>query len=504
MNRQLTRVAWAAMALIVALVIGTTYWQTWARPGLAARQDNEIQRVQEFQVKRGLILAPARVLARNRAVRRGGRTLYFRRYPQGRLAAHVVGYSTVSRARAGLEKSLNGVLTGTEGNLANLVERQLDDLRNEPIVGDTVVTTLDLPAQQVALEQLGRRCGAVTAIDPRSGKLLVMASSPSYNPNLVESDFGQIGAITADCRPAAPLVNRASQGLYPPGSIFKVVTASAALSSRRWEPSSTFVDPGYCIAYGKRVNNFDTSRPFGRIDLATALQYSVNSVFCNIGKALGAKRILDQAKKFGFYERPPLETPESERYPSGLYRNGDLWYPERNSDVDAGRMAFGQERMLVTPLQMAMVAGGIGNAGIVMRPFVVEKLVSPKGPDGRPHAPRAARSRRRAGRRTRRPGHDGAGGPERHGHRRADSRLPHRRQDGHGRDGGRRPEHDLVHRLRRAARRAARGGDRGRAREPVPDGRGDGGADRPRGDGGTPASGGESVAEAASTLRMTP
>ncbi len=379
MNRQLIRVAWAAMALIVALVIGTTYWQTWARPGLAARQDNEIQRVQEFQVKRGLILAPERVLARNRAVRRGGRTLYFRRYPQGRLAAHVVGYSTVSRARAGLEKSLNGVLTGTEGDLANLVERQLDDLRNEPIVGDTVVTTLDLPAQQVALEQLGRRCGAVTAIDPRSGKLLVMASSPSYNPNLVESDFGQIGAITADCRPAAPLVNRASQGLYPPGSIFKVVTASAALSSRRWEPSSTFVDPGYCIAYGKRVNNFDTSRPFGRIDLATALQYSVNSVFCNIGKALGAKRILDQAKKFGFYERPPLETPESERYPSGLYRNGELWYPERNSDVDAGRMAFGQERMLVTPLQMAMVAGGIGNAGIVMRPFVVEKLVSPKG-----------------------------------------------------------------------------------------------------------------------------
>ncbi len=379
MNRQLTRVAWAAMALIVALVIGTTYWQTWARPGLAARQDNEIQRVQEFQVKRGLILAPERVLARNRPVKRGGRTLYFRRYPQGRLAAAVVGYSTVSRARAGLEKSLNGVLTGTGGNLANLVERQLDDLRNEPIVGDTVVTTLDLPAQQVALEQLGRRCGAVTAIDPRTGKLLVMASSPSYNPNLVESRFGEIGKITADCRPAAPLVNRASQGLYAPGSTFKVVTLAAALESNRYEPGSTFVDPGYCIAYGKRVNNYDTSRPFGNLSLATALQYSVNSVFCNIGKALGAKRILDQAKRFGFYERPPLETPDSERYPSGLYRRGDLWYPARNPDVDAGRMAFGQERMLVTPLQMAMVAAGVGNAGIVMRPWVVDKILSPRG-----------------------------------------------------------------------------------------------------------------------------
>jgi peptidoglycan glycosyltransferase len=98
-----------------------------------------------------------------------------------------------------------------------------------------------------------------------------------------------------------------------------------------------------------------------------------------MGKALGAKRILDQAKKFGFYERPPLETPDGERYPSGLYRNHELWYPARDQDVDAGRMAFGQERMLVTPLQMAMVAGGIGNAGIVMRPWVVEKVVSPQG-----------------------------------------------------------------------------------------------------------------------------
>ena len=379
MNRQVTRVAWTAMALIVALILGTTYWQTWARPGLAARQDNEIQRVAEFQVRRGLILAPGRVLARNRAVKRNGKTLYFRRYPQGKLTANVVGYSTTARSRAGLEKSMNGVLTGTQQNLSSLVERQLDEARGKPIVGDTVVTTLDVHAQQVALEQLGRTCGAVVALDPRSGKLLVMASSPSYNPNFVETQFSKIGKITANCRPAAPLVNRASQGLYPPGSTFKVVTASAALESNRFAPDSEFVDPGYCIAYGKRVNNFDTERPFGRLDLATALKYSVNSVFCNIGKALGAKRILDQAKKFGFYERPPLETPDGERYPSGLYRNGELWYPTHDSDVDAGRMAFGQERLLVTPMQMAMVAGAIGNAGILMRPYVVDRIVSPRG-----------------------------------------------------------------------------------------------------------------------------
>ena len=222
--------------------------------------------------------------------------------------------------------------------------------------------------------------GAVVAMDPNTGEILALASNPTFDPSIYtgrvdKKDLKRLADPSAN----HPTLDRAVQGLYPPGSTFKVVTASAALETNRFSPDSEFYDPGYCIAYGKRVNNFDTSSPFGNLSLATALQHSVNSVFCNVGKALGAKRILDQAKKFGFYERPPLETPDGERYPSGLYRNGELWYPKRDSDVDAGRMAFGQERMLVTPLQMAMVAAGIGNAGIVMRPYVVEKIVSPKG-----------------------------------------------------------------------------------------------------------------------------
>ena len=164
-----------------------------------------------------------------------------------------------------------------------------------------------------------------------------------------------------------------------PGSTFKVVTASAALESKKYTPESSFVDPGYCTVYGKRVNNFDTSRPFGTIDLEDALTYSVNSVFCNIGKKLGAKLILDQAKRFGFYELPPLETPADERKVSGLYKGRRLYYPTVDSEVDAGRMAFGQERMLVTPLQMAMVAGSIGVRGRLMEPQVVNRIVSPNG-----------------------------------------------------------------------------------------------------------------------------
>lgn len=379
MNRQLARVAWVAMGLLVGLVAATTYWQTWARPGLAERQDNEIQRVAQFEIRRGPITGGGRVLARNRPREVNGKTLHFRRYPQGKLTAHVVGYSTAARSRTGLERSLNDVLTGADRDLGSLVRQSLDELAGEPIVGDAVVTTLDLDAQRVALEQLGTQCGAVAALDPRTGRVLVMASSPSFDPNLAESRFGQIASVRADCTPASPLVNRASAGLYAPGSTFKVVTASAALDSGRFGPESGFHDPGYCIAYGKRVNNFDTSRPFGNLTLATALQHSVNSVFCQIGQKLGARRILETATRFGFYERPPLETPTAERLPSGLYRGGEPWFPKRDSDVDAGRMAFGQERLLVTPLQMAMVAGAIGNAGILMRPFVVDRIVSPQG-----------------------------------------------------------------------------------------------------------------------------
>lgn len=379
MNRQITRVAGVAMALLVALIVATTYWQTWARPALAERQDNEIQRVAQFQIKRGLILSPSRVLARNRERQVDGRTLFFRRYPQGRLTAHVVGYSTAARSRTGLERSLNPTLTGSERGLASLVDQSLDKLGGKPIAGDTVVTTLDVNGQRTALDELGSRCGSVVALDPRTGRVRVMVSSPSFDPNDIESNFGRVERIGADCTPASPLLNRASQGLYPPGSTFKVVTASAALESDRYTAASTFVDPGYCTVYGKRVNNFDTSRPFGTVSLAAALQFSVNSVFCNIGLELGAKRIVKQAKAFGLYERPPLETPESERLPSGLYRDGELYDPKRDRDVDAGRLAFGQERLLVTPLQMAMVAGTIGNGGVLMRPFVVAKTVSPNG-----------------------------------------------------------------------------------------------------------------------------
>jgi penicillin-binding protein A len=385
MNRQITRLAVFAVVLVIALVVATTYWQTWAAPGLADRQDNAIQRVAEFTVKRGRILAAdGTVLAQNRIRRIGGETFYFRRYPQGRLFSHVVGYSTQVRSRAGLERSLNDYLTGSNANLSTVLERTLDSLKGATIKGNDVHLTLSTSAQRAAREGLGNRCGAVVALDPRTGRVLVLASSPSYDPNLIEGRFDQASrAPTAECRqPAAPLLDRATDGLYTPGSTFKVITAAAGIDRGTFQLSSTFDDPGYCVEYGKRVYNYsDQGIPsgYGRVSLLQAIQSSINSVFCNIGKQIGGLRILEYAERFGFYSSPPVELPAEERKASGLYRDGRPWRPEDENEVDPGRLAFGQERLQVTPLQMAMVAAAIANGGMVMKPFLVDRVVSPSG-----------------------------------------------------------------------------------------------------------------------------
>jgi penicillin-binding protein A len=385
MNRQIGRVTIVALLLLAALVVGTTYWQAWAVGGLEARQDNAIQRVAQFTVRRGLIYAAdGSLLAARRAVKTKGQTLYFRRYPSGDLASQVVGYSTQSRSRAGLERSMNDYLTASNSHLNTVVRRTLDRLKGATVTGNNLMLTIRPDAQRAALNALDGNCGAAVALEPSTGRVLVMASTPTYDPRLVEGRFGAIArrAGAARCRNPAPLVNRATDGLYTPGSTFKVVTAAAALDSGVYRADSTFDDKGYCEEYGKRVSNFaDQSGPevFGHVDFTTALEHSINAVFCEIGKRLGALRVLDYARRFGFYSEPPLETPSSERVPSGLYDHGRLFRPHDPNQVDPGRLAFGQERLQVTPLQMAMVVAGIANGGVVMRPYTVEKVTTPGG-----------------------------------------------------------------------------------------------------------------------------
>jgi peptidoglycan glycosyltransferase len=378
-NRQITRVAVTGIVLLASLIVGTTYWQAWAASGLADRQDNAIQVVAQFSIKRGNIYAAdgKTLLAANVKRKVQGQTLYFRRYPQRGLAAHIVGYSTQVRSRAGLEASENDFLTASNTNLTTVLDTTLDKLKGATVKGNDLVLTLRPGAQRVALNALGGKCGAAVALEPRTGRVLVSVSSPTYDPNLIERNFNTASRPRFGC---APLVNRAEAGLYIPGSAFKVVTAAAALDSGKFTVDSRFSDPGYCIEYGKKVFNFaDQSGPevFGSVNFIQALTHSINAVFCEVGKTLGARRILETAKGFGFYSVPPLETPVNERAISGLYNKGKLFFPKNDFQVDPGRLAFGQERLGVTPLQMAMVAAAVANGGIVMQPHVVERGVAP-------------------------------------------------------------------------------------------------------------------------------
>jgi penicillin-binding protein A len=384
-NPQIRRLFFVLVGLFLALVAISTYW-LWDAPNLEAKRGNPNLLVKQLTIDRGLIYAAdgKTVFARNREVTRKeiGRTWYLRVYPERDLVAHPVGYSTVERARTGLEQSLNDYLTGSNANLDTVIDNTLDTLRGLTQQGNDVVTTIDADAQEVAMDALAGKCAAAVALEPDTGRVLVMASQPSYDPSLVESNFNRILRTRGPCPSASPLLDRATQGRYIPGSIFKVVTAAAALDSERIQPSTTFVDRGYCIEYGQRVFNYaDQSGPqvFGTVTFAEALQNSINAVFCEVGKRLGPNLVLEYAERFGFYEEPPIELPSEEITPSGLYRDDKLYLPKDPNEVDPGRLAFGQERLQVTPLQMALVAAGIANDGVVMEPTLVDRIVAPDG-----------------------------------------------------------------------------------------------------------------------------
>jgi penicillin-binding protein A len=370
--------------LIVALIVATTYWQTWAVAGLKDRQDNAIARVAQFKIERGLIFTRhGDRLAWNVRRRVGGQTLFFRRYPRGGLLAQTVGYSTRARSQAGLERAENDYLTGSNTNLGTLFDSALDRLAGTTVKGNNVVLTVSLRAQEIAMAGLRGQCGSVVALDTLDGAVRVIASSPTYDQNLVERRFGDILRSPNACRgSSSALLNRATQGLFTPGSTFKIITAAAALDEGVYRAGSRFYDPGYCEEYGQRVRNAgnpEAPETFGSVDFRQGFQHSINSVFCNVGKSIGADTILEYAKRFGFYSVPPLELPANERAASGLYQNHRLFDPEDPNKVDPGRLAFGQERMLVTPLQAAMVAATVANGGQVLAPHLVDRITSPAG-----------------------------------------------------------------------------------------------------------------------------
>ncbi len=192
MNAQISKISLVALLLLAALIGATTYWQAWAAPGLAAKQDNAIERVAQFRIKRGLILAANgnTVLATNVRRKRGGDTLYFRRYPTHGLASQTIGYSTQGRSRAGLERSENAYLTASNANLGTIFDKLTANLKGATIKGNNLVLNLRVKPQKIAETALQGKCGAAVVLNPQTGQVYVMASAPGYDPNKIESSKG--------------------------------------------------------------------------------------------------------------------------------------------------------------------------------------------------------------------------------------------------------------------------------------------------------------------------
>ena len=382
MNRQIATLFRLAAVGIALLITITAYWQIWAASSLADRRDNARLVYRQLQIRRGLILASngKTVLARNHPVRRDGLTLYTRRYPFGALFAHAVGYNTVGDGRTALELAENDYLTASNSNLANLISNLGSTLRGETVTGDNVITSLNVKAQQAAQQGLGGLTGAVVALEPSTGRIVAMYSSPSFNPTKVDQNFARL-----ERKGGAPLLNRTTQGLYAPGSTFKIVTATGALNAG-FTPAQLEIDAqGHCIVdEGHQLCNAGTES-YGTINLEVALTNSVNTYFAQLGQKLGQARLEATMQKFGFFDLPPLSYPTDEMNPSGLYANGRLL--GTLAPIDVGRVAIGQERLAVTPLQMAEVAATVGNGGVRMAPSLVDKVVTPGGSSVYTHSP---------------------------------------------------------------------------------------------------------------------
>jgi peptidoglycan glycosyltransferase len=369
MNRQILQVFGLFVVLFAVLVGFTSYWSVLDAEGLEENQANRRPLIEEQKIPRGIIYASdgRTKLAVNRREEDG---VFVREYPPNGLFAHPIGYSFIRNGRRSLELSRNSDLTGEEDEFESL----FSGLQGRDREGFDVVTNLDVAGTEAAVNGLAGRKGAVVAIEPQTGKVRVMVSIPEYDPNLIPSEFGRINRD-----PNKPLLNRTTQELYPPGSTFKVVTATAALDSGAVTPDSIIDGSSPKEISGVPLAN-SGGQSFGPISLTDALTNSVNTVFAQIGEDIGRGTLVEYMKRYGFYQDPELDYPDFQMIPSGII-NGDGDYVEGGFDV--GRVAIGQGglegEIRSSPLQMAEVAAAIANGGRLMRPRLTDRIVRKDG-----------------------------------------------------------------------------------------------------------------------------
>jgi peptidoglycan glycosyltransferase len=390
MDRRVRRLTLALMGLFVLLFAQISYVQVFHAEAIANDPANAFrQLIAEYKVFRGPIMASDGETPLALSRRTKDELIYQRRYPDGPLYAGATGFYSVVFGRTELEQAMNPYLNGDAPELA--AQTFADLVLGRPKQGATVVTTIDSQLQEVATEALGSQPGAVVALDPLTGAVLALVSNPTFDPNELSSGTGtqirtQYDKLSND--PSHPLLSNANDELFPPGSTFKIVTASAALENganlQTSYPNPSALDLPLSSGTLQNFGGETCAGGASRITLAQAFQISCNVTFGEIGLQLGAEQLQAQAEAYGFCRTDPpaqsdCEEPtipftipfETGRFPEPGYFAGN--------DPLVAISAIGQDNVLANPLQMALVSAAVANGGTMMQPQLVQEIRDPKG-----------------------------------------------------------------------------------------------------------------------------
>ena len=372
MNKPIRRVAIACLLLFAALLVNANVVQFADAKNLRDKPGNTRNLYAQYDHKRGdIVTSTGATIASSTPT--NDTLKYLRTYANGPLYAPVTGFYSIIYGATNIEATDNSLLAGTDDRL---FVRQLSNLiTGRTPQGGSVVLTIDPALQEAAYKALAGRKGAVVAVDPSTGAILALVTSPSYDPNLLSShDDASVTkawkSLQPDVDPDDPMLDRALNQTYPPGSTFKLITAAAALSSGQYKPQSTIPAPT-TLPYPNSslsLKNFEgeTCGDGKTTTLIDALTISCNTAFGQLGQTLGEAALQKQADAFGFDSTfsIPMKSAQSV-------------FP---IDLDAAQTiqsAIGQYDVRSTPLQMAMVAAAIANGGVLMKPYLVKQLVGP-------------------------------------------------------------------------------------------------------------------------------
>jgi peptidoglycan glycosyltransferase len=382
-NKPLRRVALFCLLLMAALMINANLVQVVRAKSISNHPGNQRQLLAEYAHPRGPILVDGKPIAQS-SPDPGAQLKYLRNYPQGPEYAQITGYDSIFYGRTGLEAYENSVLSGSDNRL--FVSRLKELFTGKQQQGGAVLTTINAAAQQAAYNGLKQNggIGAVVAIQPSTGAILALASSPTYDPNPFASHYSNVASQYANQltkNVIDPRLDLAIQENYPPGSVFKIVTAAAALESGQYNEN----DP----VPGASPSNFtppNASQPLDNenhetcpgTSLKVALENSCNTVYGYLGLKIGASALQSEAEKFGLNsfggQQGQLGIPMSVAnsvFPRDVGKPGN--------EPLLAQSAIGQYNVAVTPLQAAMIAATVANKGVVMQPYLVAKELAPDG-----------------------------------------------------------------------------------------------------------------------------